>query len=64
MSKKIRCNNCMKVFRDDSELVMLYENIDNSVTDTPTGEDYDVIKACPTCRTDGYLMDLKDAKYK
>lgn len=54
----------MKVFRDDSELVMLYENIDNSVTDTPTGEDYDVIKACPTCRTDGYLMDLKDAKYK
>ena len=42
---KVICNMCMKTFKDDDELKLM--------------EDQDgYFKGCPTCKTDGYLMDL------
>jgi hypothetical protein len=42
---EIRCNNCMKVFKNEDELTVLEED----------GEFY---KGCGDCRTDAYLMDM------
>jgi hypothetical protein len=40
-----RCNNCMKVFKNDEELEMLQD-------------DNGFFKGCPTCKTDSFLMDV------
>lgn len=45
---KCRCNNCMRVFGDDSELELFRD------------ED-EWFKGCPDCKTDGYLMDVGEA---
>lgn len=45
---KIRCNNCMKHFEDDSELELLKDN----------KSDPESYKGCPNCKTDGYLADI------
>lgn len=42
---KTRCNNCMRVFADESELILLLSG----------GEWYN---GCPDCLTDQFLMDL------
>lgn len=62
----IRCNNCMKLFKDDDELVKISETqFENDVVTTLyKGEDFDesissVIDGCPDCLTDEYLMDLE-----
>ena len=50
---RTRCNNCMTVFESDDELeVMANGKIDD--------ENTEFIKACPHCKTDGYLMDIYD----
>lgn len=46
---KCRCNNCMRMFRDDSELEL-----------SKDGDEW--FKGCPDCKTDGYLMDVEEAK--
>ncbi|MCM1324093.1 MAG: hypothetical protein NC218_08020 [Acetobacter sp.] len=42
----IRCNNCYKTFKDDDELLLLW--------DVRNG----YFKGCPNCKTDSYLMDI------
>jgi len=47
--KKIRCNNCMRIFEDENELeffesMLFYE---------------DSFLGCPDCETDEYLMDIE-----
>lgn len=49
-----RCNNCMKVFSDDSQLEIL-EDVCFSIDGENNLEFY---KGCPDCKTDAYLMDL------
>ncbi|WP_180358553.1 hypothetical protein [Bacillus tropicus] len=44
---KCRCNNCMKVFKDDDEFELLKDEQSN-----------EFYKGCPSCKTDSYLMDL------
>ena len=48
----IRCNNCYKIFNNDEDLEMLCD-----FKDTERPEFY---KGCPDCKTDGYLMDIKE----
>jgi len=48
-----RCNNCMKVFSDDSQLEIL-----ESVYFPSMENDPEFYKGCPDCKTDAYLMDL------
>jgi len=44
---KVRCNMCSTHFADDDELELM--------------EDKDgYFKGCPTCKTDGYLMDIEE----
>ena len=44
---KVICNMCMKTFKDDDELKLM--------------EDQNgYFKGCPTCKTDGYLMDIEE----
>ena len=44
---KVICNMCMKTFKDDEELKQM--------------EDQDgFFMGCPTCKTDGYLMDIEE----
>lgn len=47
--KNIRCNNCDTYFHDDHDLEKVREE-----------ESGDVIDACPVCKTDAYLMDLRN----
>ena len=47
MDERCRCNNCMRVFRDDSELELFKD-----------GDEW--FKGCPDCKTDGYLMDIEE----
>lgn len=51
---KIRCNNCMRYYSDEEELLLLYSD----KTD-------EFFRACPHCKTDAYLTDtdylLKEA---
>jgi len=49
----IRCNNCMRLFEDDSEL----EWFDDYFYDID-----ETFQGCPDCETDEYLMDLNDSK--
>ena len=42
----IRCNNCMAEYEAEEELEMMQDS------------DGDWMRACPTCRTDNYLMDI------
>ena len=43
---KVICNMCSKTFKDDEELKQM--------------EDQDgFFMGCPTCKTDGYLMDIE-----
>ena len=61
------CNKCGRRFTDESELKLLIE-VQKQADDIYT-VDYDeelsgepgteIIKACPNCRTDAYLMDLE-----
>jgi Zn finger protein HypA/HybF involved in hydrogenase expression len=51
VSHKIRCNNCMKHFQDEDELVILQDKTDTQIS---------YMKACPDCETDSYLMDLEE----
>lgn len=41
-----RCNNCMSYFKSDDDL-------------EDCNDDGELIKGCPKCKTDSYLMDLK-----
>ena len=67
----IVCNCCGKKFRDESclTLCVLTDNGDGtSSAKLYAGEDYDeehseLIKGCPNCLTDEYLMD-KPSRYK
>lgn len=43
----IRCNFCLSVFRDESELQLLRD-----------GDEW--YRGCPDCRTDEYLTDLPE----
>lgn len=63
----IICNKCGKKFADESELKRLMEvqiaaddigiiDFDKNLTDEPGVE---IIRGCPYCRTDAYLMDLE-----
>jgi len=63
----IRCNNCMKLFKDENELIDILEtNINGVMTHTIYDGDYKklddkihtVFDGCPNCLTDEYLMDL------
>ena len=45
----IRCNFCMTLFDDESELQLIRD-----------GDEW--FKACPNCHTDEYLMDLQENK--
>lgn len=68
---KIVCNKCGRRFADESELKRLIEiSVDDDVVvldykynqeraELPNAE---VIKGCPYCRTDAYLMDLDEKK--
>ena len=47
VNEKIRCNNCMKEFDNDEATPMI----------TVGGETF---HGCPDCKTDEYLMDIKD----
>lgn len=42
---EIRCNNCMRLFKNEDDLADLEDE------DGP-------FMGCPTCKTDEYLMDL------
>ena len=44
---KLKCNNCDEVFTDDDELEIMQDNEGH-------------FKGCPTCRTDGFLMDINE----
>ena len=43
---KVKCNNCDEVFTNDDELEIMQDN-----------DGY--FKGCPTCKTDGFLIDIK-----
>lgn len=43
----IKCNNCMIIFEDEDELIIIKEN-----------EEY--FKACPHCLTDENLIDIEE----
>ena len=45
-SPKVRCNNCMQLWIDDDDVPLIRES---------NGGMY---HGCPTCNTDGFLMDL------
>lgn len=47
----IQCNNCMAQFEDDYDLEQVLVVEDD-------GEE--VVDGCPNCKTDVYLMDLKE----
>tara|TARA_R100000482_G_C5025707_1_gene101792 strand:+ start:385 stop:567 length:183 start_codon:yes stop_codon:yes gene_type:complete len=53
---KVICNMCMKTFKDD------FESADGLYDDElKLMEDQDgYFKGCPTCKTDGYLMDIEE----
>ena len=62
----IICNNCMKKFKDDSELVKLKEiqiSSDDIIVieyDFEELEDNEIVfDGCPNCLTDSYLMDIE-----
>ena len=42
-----RCNNCMSYFKSDDDL-------------EDCNDEGELIKGCPKCKTDSYLMDLKN----
>lgn len=46
MNDLIRCNNCFTLFNDE-DLKLL-------------NQDKEHFKVCPYCKTDAYLMDIKD----
>lgn len=48
MEGMCRCNNCMRVFRDD-ELELFRD-----------GDEW--FKGCPNCKTDEYLMDIEEVE--
>lgn len=48
----------MQRFKDDGELLRLYENADGTKTAVPKENDAVALDGCPVCRTDAYLMDL------
>lgn len=43
----IRCNSCMRMFKDESELELFRD-----------GDEW--FKGCPDCKTDGHLMDIEE----
>ncbi len=47
----IRCNNCMRLYDDESELLK------HQITEN--GVSFEVIDACPNCLTDAYLTELE-----
>ena len=66
---RIRCCNCMREFKDETELLKVRETsyltgkIEHREDDTKplinTNECWEeVIDACPDCMTDEFLMDL------
>lgn len=58
----IRCNNCMKTFKNEDELTMFLEFPGGVVSllipghNPTTGSE--VFRGCPYCKTDGYLMNI------
>lgn len=43
----IRCNNCMTLFEDEEDLEIMEA-------------DGEYFRACSSCKTDGYLMDVSE----
>ncbi|HZK27059.1 MAG TPA: hypothetical protein VFD00_05945 [Thermoclostridium sp.] len=62
----IRCNNCYKIFENESDLVKILISIENG---NESGELYEgvpgeaftqeIINGCPDCLTDAYLTDVE-----
>lgn len=56
-----RCNNCMQYFIDTNPQsdARIYEvSSANLSTLVPIADGYEIIYACPFCKTDDYLIDI------
>ena len=50
----VRCNNCGHYFYDD----IIDERHNNSLQILYDIDDNEIVKGCPICKTDGYLIDI------
>lgn len=59
----IRCNNCMKTFKNEKDLTMLVEYPDGTINILKPGEKPlsggEGFRGCPCCKTDAYLMNVE-----
>lgn len=55
---KAECNQCWFIWEEWVDTVKLYEDMNNKVSNTQPKWDYDIIDACPNCKTDWFLKDI------
>lgn len=55
---KVECTKCWFNWIEWEDTIQLYEDMNKKVSNKKPVWDYDIINACPNCRTDGFLKDI------